>query len=326
MQLIFLKRRFKCVKIPKRGEMVKGIIVKGLGGLYDVKCSGGDTISCKAKGAFRHEKIKPTIGDFVNLSADPSGNTVIESIEPRRSLLIRPPVANLDILFVVIPARDPQPDLLTADKLISIAEYNHIEPVIIIAKSDLAKDAAQKLSDLYKACGFEVFLLSAKTGMGIDHLKTYIDEHMQNKIAAFAGASGVGKSTLLNRLFPGMGLATGQVSQKTARGRHTTRHVQLFSLQGEGADGSGGYLADTPGFSMLDFVRFDFYDKEALPQTFREFAPYLYDCRYTGCTHTVEQGCAVRRAVASGQIPPSRHESFLQIYRDIKDKRPWNSK
>lgn len=213
---------------------MKGIIVKGLGGLYDVKCSGGDTISCKAKGAFRHEKIKPTIGDFVNLSADPSGNTVIESIEPRRSLLIRPPVANLDILFVVIPARDPQPDLLTADKLISIAEYNHIEPVIIIAKSDLAKDAAQKLSDLYKACGFEVFLLSAKTGMGIDHLKTYIDEHMQNKIAAFAGASGVGKSTLLNRLFPGMGLATGKSAKKPLGAGIQPAMCSSFRCRGKG--------------------------------------------------------------------------------------------
>lgn len=312
--------------MAKRGDRVEGIIIKGLGGLYDIRLQDGRLVCCKAKGVFRHEQIKPMIGDWVEVSADAGGNQVIESIRPRRSFLIRPPIANIEVLFMVLPSCDPAPDLLTADKLISIAEYHHIEPVIVIAKNDLAPEKAHSLARLYEACGFTVFSVSSKIHEGIDDLRAYIRQHLRGRIAAFAGASGVGKSTLMNSLFPTIKLETGEVSRKTARGRHTTRHVQLFSLAEMADCISSGYIADTPGFSMLDFVRFDFYDKEALPWTFREFEPYLGACRYTGCTHTAEEGCAVLSAMREGKIPASRHQSFLQIYQDIKDKKPWNSK
>ncbi|MCI8331233.1 MAG: ribosome small subunit-dependent GTPase A [Clostridiales bacterium] len=309
-----------------RGDVVEGIIVKGLGGLYDIRFNDGRLVCCKAKGVFRHEQIKPMIGDWVEISTDAGGNQVIESIGTRRSLLIRPPIANVEVLFIVLPSSDPAPDLLTADKLISIAECNHIEPVIVITKSELSPETADSLAQIYETCGFSVFSVSSNTSEGIDDLRAYITQHLQGRIAAFAGASGVGKSTLMNALFPTMKLETGEVSRKTSRGRHTTRHVQLFSLT-EITDGAEeGYIADTPGFSMLDFVRFDFYDKEELPWLFREFEPYLNTCRYTGCTHTAEEGCAVLAAVREGRIPVSRHQSFLQIYGDIKDKKPWNSK
>ncbi|MCI8590500.1 MAG: ribosome small subunit-dependent GTPase A [Clostridiales bacterium] len=306
--------------------MVEGIIVKGLGGLYDIRLNDGSLVFCKAKGVFRHEKIKPMIGDRVEIAADAGGNQVIESIGPRRNVLIRPPIANLDVLFIVLPSTDPVPDLLTADKLISIAEYNQITPVIVVTKNDLAPETAESLVQLYEACGFVVYAVSSKTKAGVDALRTYITRHLQGRIAAFAGASGVGKSTLMNALFPNMALETGEVSHKTSRGRHTTRHVQLFPLAEMADFTAEGYIADTPGFSMLDFVRFDFYDKEALPWTFREFEPFLHACRYTGCTHTAEEGCAVLAAVRDGKIPATRHQSFLQIYKDIKDKKPWNSK
>jgi ribosome biogenesis GTPase len=212
------------------------------------------------------------------------------------------------------------------DKLISIAEHNRIEPVIIVGKSDLSPKHAAELQALYQKAGFASFCVSCEKGDGIDAVADYIRQHARNKLSAFAGASGVGKSTLMNRLFPSLSRLTGDISQKNARGRHTTREVTLFSLSDLWPDcpDADGYIADTPGFSLLDFTRFDFFEKDDLPATMRDFAPYLGKCRWADCTHLKEEGCAVLQAVRRGDIAPSRHESFVTIYNDLKDKHPWS--
>ena len=329
-----------------------GILLQGVGGRYTIRLDDaptdtplhGQTVHCRAKGSFRHDGITPLPGDRVvigysdasysqregGICPDPDGTDIrIEDILPRRNALIRPPMANLDVLFITFAAASPTPILSMIDKLICIAEHNRIEPVIIIGKSELDAAAADAYAALYRKAGFATFALSCYTGEGTDAVRAYIRASLPGKIAAFAGASGVGKSTLMNLLFPALAQETGDVSEKTERGRHTTRKVTLFPAQTLLGDADATalpdcYIADTPGFSLLDFERFDFFEKDDLPATMREFAPYLGQCRYKGCTHTKEEGCAVLDAVAHGEIARSRHDSFLDIYNDLKDKRPWN--
>lgn len=324
----------------------KGKILQGVGGLYTIALSrhdtplDGQTVVCRAKGAFRHEGLTPLPGDDVIVSyddtalrtedgrataAEDGSGLRIDDILPRRCALIRPPMANLEVLFVTMAAAAPAPLLPVVDKLIAIAEHNRIEPVIVVGKSDLDPVRAESIRALYAHAGFDAFVVSCEKGEGIDAVAHYVRTRLRGKIAAFAGASGVGKSTLMNALFPSLAQLTGAISQKNARGRHTTREVTLFSLDDllPSAHVSGGYIADTPGFSMLDFTRFDFFDKDDLPLTMREFAPYLGKCRYTDCTHTKEEECAVLDALRRGDIEPSRHDSFVAMYLDLKDKRPW---
>lgn len=303
-------------------EFEKGIIIKGLGGLYGIKLENGEVINCKAKGAFRHEKITPYAGDKVIIKQSDKG-AVVEEITDRKNHLIRPPVANLDILFVVIAAKKPSPMLSITDKLISIAEYNKIEPVIIISKSDLDEDEAERIADIYRKSGFTVFVSSIDSNK--TELYNFVVEQANGKISAFAGASGVGKSTVMNALFPKLTLETGDVSHKTERGKHTTRHVELFGLDVLTGDCSlKGYIADTPGFSLLDFTRFDFYKKDDLVYTFREFEDYIGTCKYTKCSHTREDGCKIIEAVNNGDITKERHDSYIEIYNTLKNKHDWD--
>lgn len=307
---------------------VKGKIIKGVGGLYTVKICDADSslcgslIACSAKGAFKHANILPLAGDDVTLLEDKSceGQFVISEILDRKNSLIRPPLANLDYIFVTMASAHPTPVLTTVDKMISIAEFNKIEPVIVITKSDLAHGEAELIADIYRRSGFEVFVISSLLGEGIAEIQLFIKENLVGKIAAFAGASGIGKSTLMNALFPNLKLSTSEISRKIERGKHTTRQVELFPVS-DSLD--CGYLADTPGFSMLDFERFDFFDCEDLPLTMREFLPYIGKCRYTKCSHTKEEGCAIVEAVKRGDIPKSRHESFLEIHNTLKAKKKW---
>ena len=308
----------------------KGKILKGVGGLYSVvllEDPDKKEIRCRARGSFRHAHITPLPGDYVILSYDDStpdgedGKFVIDEIVDRKNALIRPPMANLDFLFVTMAAASPAPILSTVDKLISIAEHNNIEPVIVITKQELDEKKAEELYRLYSSCGFNTFMLSAVDNIGISPLDSFIKENLATKTAAFAGASGIGKSTLLNRLFPDLNLSTSQISRKIERGRHTTREVNLFPLSD---DRDCGYIADTPGFSMLDFKRFDFFEKEDLPLTMREFAPYINSCKYSKCSHTKEEGCAVLEAVKDGIIPKSRHDSFLELYEVLKSRKKWD--
>ena len=304
-----------------------GRIIKGVGGLYQVKLPDDTLIACRAKGAFRHDNLTPLVGDLVLLEFEQTGDStrdagaMIREIAPRKNALIRPPLANLDIMFVTLAAAKPAPVLETVDKLICILEHHHITPVVVITKSDADPAYAQTLCDIYSTAGFDTFVTSSKDNRGIDALKAYVKAYCEDKISAFAGASGVGKSTLLNTLFPSLALSTGEISRKIERGKHTTRTVELFAMP----DTERGYIADTPGFSMLDFARFDFFKKEDLPLTMREFAPYLGNCRFTKCSHTKEQGCAILEAVRSGEIPPSRHQSFVAIYDVLKNKHDWDT-
>ena len=305
-------------------ETRKGRIVKGLGGLYEILTPQG-AISCRAKGAFRHQKEAPAVGDLVTVAWDAQKGGVIEAIEPRKNILIRPPLANIDMLFCILPTKDPAPDLFTLDKLIAIAESLSIQPVIVITKGDLDREESERLAAVYQKT-YPTFLLALDEEEGVAFLRQYLLQNAKDKISAFAGVSGAGKSTLVNRLFPALSLQTGTVSPKIGRGRHTTRHVELFPLSSLFHTDGQGFLADTPGFSMLDFQRFDFFSKEELPYTFREFSPYFGRCRYTRCTHLCEEGCAIVEAVARGDIPQSRHESYVTLYGILKNKNPWDKK
>ena len=297
--------------------MIKnGIVIKGLGGLYEVLTDDGEHVSARGKGVLKRDEGKLLIGDRVSVEVDESGRgeTVIAQILPRRNALIRPPLANVSVMVLVASACDPLPSLENIDRLLAVCDYLDILPVLAVSKRDLDETAADALAALYQRAGYRVFLLSSLSGEGTDALLSCLKECLaEGGIAAFAGASGVGKSTLLSALFPHLALATGGLSEKTRRGRHTTRSVELFPS-------FGGFVADTPGFSLLDFERFDFLPFEALLSAFREFLPYIGQCRYDDCTHLKEEGCAVLAAVREGSIAPSRHESYEKLYPVLKAK------
>jgi ribosome biogenesis GTPase len=310
--------------IEKRGK-----VVKGLGGLFEVRIKdeqGISRISCRAKGALHRDDAKVLIGDNVTVSIDEStpDGVVINSVEERKNSLIRPPLANIDYLFIVFAAKKPAPVIETVDKLIAIAEHNAITPVVIITKSDLSSDAAEEYLSIYKNVGIDAFVTSSAQDCGISDLKEYIKAKLsRGETAAFAGASGVGKSTLMNALFPSLALATAEISRKIERGRHTTRHVEIFDIENSE---NTGFLADTPGFSLIDFARFDFFSLDELESTFREFAPYKGKCRYADCAHVGEgaEECAVVAAVQRGGIPESRLESYRSIYKVLKSKKNYD--
>ncbi len=303
----------------------QGKVVKGLGGLYEtrvVEDGKASRLVCHAKGVLRRDEEKVLIGDNVKITIDVStpDGVVISEIEERRNSLIRPPLANLDYLFIVFAAKKPTPVIETVDKLIAIAEHNGIEPVIVITKSDLSNDASEEYAAIYRLAGIRLFITSSEDGQGIDELAAYIKNEVTNgKTAAFAGASGVGKSTLMNALFPSLSLATAEISRKIERGRHTTRHVEIFDIENTE---NTGLLADTPGFSLIDFARFDFFSLEELLPAFRDLLPYVGRCRYSDCAHVgeSESECAVATAAREGKIAPTRLESYRSIYKVLKSK------
>lgn len=302
-----------------------GTVCSTVGGLYEVYTAPeGLSVCCRARGTFRHAGIRPLAGDRVQILRENEQNEWrIEQILPRRCTLLRPALANLDVLALTVAAKDPAPDLLYIDKLLAIAEYHEITPVLIVNKYHNAPQTAEYLQHIYSAAGYTVFLTDLVDRTGTEPLIMYLRSQCTEKIAAFCGPSGVGKSTMLNTLFPTLHLVTGAISEKIARGKHTTRAVSLYPLQALLPGTQSGFLADTPGFSMLDFVHFDFIPLQALPQTFQEFRPFLSACRFKKCTHTKEQGCAVREAVRSGVIAAERHASYCTLWEELKDKRPW---
>ncbi len=289
-----------------------GIITKAIGGLYTVDASDG-IYECNARGVFRKKKISPMCGDRVNFTAAGEG-FVIEEILPRSSELIRPPLANLDLLVFVSSTVEPRPNTLLLDKFIAIAEFKGIRPVVVFTKVD--KQSGTELAEIYRSAGIDVFECDNVTGEGSAEVKAML----QGKLSAFTGNTGVGKSSLLNNMFPELELATGEISKKLGRGRHTTRHVQLYKLEG------GGYIADTPGFSSFDTNRYDIIFKEKLAGCFVEFADYTDKCRFPDCSHTKEKGCAVIEAVKAGEIPQSRFDSYVQMYEEAKQLKEWEYK
>lgn len=315
-----------CRRWRRNGDLmdlkIKGKIMGLLGGLYTVRTKDGDgykEISCRARGVFRHGNQSPMVGDDVILDvSEGEQNAVIDEICERKNSLIRPPLANLDTIFVTMAASSPKPMLDMTDKLTAILEHNDITPVIVVGKCELDREYAAVIKETYEKAGYRVFVLSCVTGEGIDEIQNYINTSLDGKIAAFAGASGVGKSTLMNKLFPMLELGTGDVSRKTARGKHTTRAVTLFPI------GENFFLADTPGFSMLDFERFDFFDLDQLPLCFPEINDRIGECKYTKCTHLKEEGCAIVEAVKRGEIAKSRHESYVMLYDILKNKHKWD--
>lgn len=305
-----------------------GKIVKGLGGLYETRIvteGRVERLVSRAKGILRRDEEKLLVGDNVTVSIDESieGGIVISEVEERKNSLIRPPLANLDYIFIVFAAKKPTPVIETVDKLISIAEHNKIVPVVVITKSDVGADAAEEYAAIYRQVGIDTFITSSNSGEGISALSEYIRANVRDgKTSAFAGASGVGKSTLMNALFPHLSLATSEISRKIERGRHTTRHVEIFDIE---ESANTGFLADTPGFSLIDFARFDFYELDELLPTFRELLPYVGKCRYADCAHVGETAdeCAVARAAEEGEIPLTRLESYRSIYRTLKAKKKY---
>lgn len=292
---------------------MQGLIIKAIGGVYTVKASDG-LYECKARGVFRKQNISPVCGDKVGFTLQSDGSGVIEEISQRSSLLIRPPLANLDLLMIVASSCEPQPNLLLLDKFIAIAVYKNITPVIVFTKVD-KQDISEYLG-IYRQAGIKAIAVDNLTGAGSDEVR----ECMIGKLSAFTGNTGVGKSSLLNNIFPGMQLATGEISRKLGRGRHTTRHVELFELP------EGGYVADTPGFSSFDTNRYDIIFKDELADCFIEFQAFKDKCMFADCSHTSEKGCAVIQAVKEGSIPESRHHSYIEMYNEAKLLKEWEHK
>ncbi|HBB71129.1 MAG TPA: ribosome small subunit-dependent GTPase A [Ruminococcus sp.] len=285
-----------------------GIITKCLGGLYTVESPDG-IYECRARGVFRNKGISPCAGDRVVF-----GDGVITAVEERRNYIVRPPLANLDQLIFITSVADPAPNLLILDKFIAVAEYKGIEPVVAITKTDLADSAP--LRETYSGIGIRVLEIDYSRSESVEAVR----ELLRGKISAFTGNSGAGKSTLLNAAYPELKLATGEISRKLGRGRHTTRHAELYRLE------DGGYIADTPGFSTFDTNRYDIIRKEELAGCFREFAPYIGGCRFRDCAHLCEKGCTIVEAVEKGLIPESRHESYVAMYQEAKQLKEWELK
>lgn len=289
---------------------MQGIILKALSGFYYVSCDG-ILYECRARGGFRKDGISPLVGDNVEFSATDSSHGVVEKIMERTSCLERPPIANIEKLFIVSAYTTPAPDALLIDRLTAIAVFHGIDPVIVFNKCDTG--SFQEWKQIYINAGFKTFVVSAQTGEGIDELK----KEMCGCICAFAGNSGVGKSSILNAVFMDFDIATGEVSEKLGRGRHTTRHTELYRHP------LGGYIADTPGFSSIETDRDDLLFKEKLPDCFPDIKEYTDNCRFTSCTHTCENGCAVIEALNQGKIEPTRHKSYVTLYEEMKNLKPW---
>ncbi len=289
-----------------------GIIIKALSGFYYVE-SSDKIYECKARGSFRKNGVSPLVGDKVEIDIIDDTHGVVDLILDRKNLLARPNVANIDKLFIVSAFQTPAPNAYIIDKITAIAVYNNIEPIIVFNKCDMG-DFGNWL-EIYNNAGFKTYVVSAETGEGIDALKS----ELKGVTSAFTGNSGVGKSSILNRLFGECVIKTGEVSQTLGRGRHTTRHIEAYKLS------FGGYVVDTPGFSSIENEEHEYTFKERLPELFLDFCDYIDNCRFTGCSHTKEKGCAVIAAVENGEIEKTRHQSYLQLTEELKDLKPWES-
>lgn len=299
----------------------RGIIIKGVGGEYQVICDG-ELYKCKARGLFRKRHEKPLAGDYVVIRDD---DTLISEILPRKNQLIRPPMANLDIVFIAVASAAPDPQYLYIDKLIISAVNQGIQPVLVVTKSDVSPESAKSIKEIYEKVGLPVFVTSYNNTESRNAIHQWLRDNAKEKVCAFIGVSGVGKSTLMNDLF-GLSLQTNEISRKIERGQNTTREVTLFPLSELVGDGASGYIADTPGFEHLDFVNFDFISKKDLVGAFLDFDDYIGYCKYRKCTHTVEEGCAVLEAIEQGKIAKSRHESYVTLYNELKNKPFWEEK
>lgn len=293
-------------------DFANGRIIRSLSGFYEVETAQG-CVECKARGHFRKEHISPLVGDMVDISIS-GGKGMVEHIEPRKNQFVRPAVSNMDLLVLLAANVTPVTEPFLIDRVAAIAGNQNVPVAICVNKCDL--DPADQLVEIYEKAGFPTFRVSAWTGQGIEQLR----QQIAGKTVVFTGNSGVGKSSVLNRLAPELQLAVGEVSQKLGRGRHTTRHVELYHLQ------DGTYVADTPGFASFDTDQMEIILKENLQYAFMDFAPYLGHCQFHDCAHTVEPGCAIREAVTCGEIAHSRYKSYCRLYEKAKEIRLWEQK
>ena len=289
-----------------------GRIIRSLSGFYEVQTAEG-TVTCRARGSLRRTHESPMTGDMVEITVE-KGKGMVEKILPRRNQFVRPAVANVDALVIFAANTNPITEPFLIDRVAAIAGDQEVDVILCVNKCDL--DPAEDLIRIYTHAGFRCVTASAETGAGVEQLR----ELIRGKLVAFTGNSGVGKSSILNRLCPELNLPTGEVSEKLGRGRHTTRHVELYDL------GQGTYVADTPGFSSFDTDQMEVMLKENLQYAFPDFEPYIGSCQFRDCTHRKEPGCAVRAALDAGSIEPTRYDSYLRLYEKAAQIKEWELK
>lgn len=287
-----------------------GQIIKALSGFYYVDTGDAQVIPCRGRGKLRHQKVTPLVGDRVEITRLDDGSGMVDSVLPRKNQFHRPMVANIDQLVIVASAATPVTDPFLIDRMAAMSEWKGCQTLICFNKCDLAQ--ADEFVKLYQKAGFPTLQISAETGHGIGNLSAALT----GKVSAFTGNSGVGKSSILNALKPDFALQVGEVSEKLGRGRHTTRHVELFSV-------GDGLVADTPGFSAFDVDQMEPIPKDKLASAFPEFAPYICQCRFQGCAHIKERGCGVLAALAEGTVASSRHKSYVRLYEQAKELPSW---
>lgn len=288
-------------------------IIKALSGFYYVQTEDG-VVECRARGRFRRQDQSPLVGDFVRITRQGAGKGVLEELLPRKNAFIRPAVANIDQLVVLASCAVPVTEPFLIDRVLAIAQLQSVPALVVVNKDDLA--SAQPLAEIYRRAGVPVLVTSAETGEGIDALRAAL----AGKLSCLIGNSGVGKSSLLNCVCPGLQLPVGEVSEKLGRGRHTTRHIELYALAPD------TFVADTPGFSAFDTERMELVHKEQLQYAFPEFAPYLGHCQFPDCAHRKEPGCAVRKALADGRIGQTRYDSYERLYEMASQIKEWELK
>ena len=290
--------------------MIEGRIVKALSGFYYVQCDQ-EIVACRARGRFRLDGLSPLVGDRVTLDRQEDGTGTVTGVLPRRNAFGRPAVANVDLLVMVVSEAIPETDPYLADRVTVRCEKNRVGAALVINKCDLS--SGERLASIYAGTGYPVWIVSAATGEGIDALR----EGLAGKICCFTGNSGVGKSSVLNALDASLSIPTGEVSEKLGRGRHTTRHVELYDI------GDGIYIADTPGFASFGDELEEPIRPEELSALFPDFSGFRSGCRFMDCTHRREPGCRVREAVGDGSVHPSRYASYLRLYEEASAVPRW---
>lgn len=289
--------------------MIEGVIIKGISGFYYVEDNMGSIFECKARGKFKKDGFSPMVGDRVYIEQLDDGHGVISEILPRKNELIRPAVANIDQAVLVFAVKKPDLNYALLDKLLIFIEHHGIDALICINKSDLDNEnEIERIIQIYNEIGYDVIRTNGKTGEGIEELR----EKLKDRISVFAGPSGVGKSTIFNRIQSKVVMETGEISKKIERGKHTTRHAELIEIS------KGSFVVDTPGFSSLDL---SFIKAEELQNSFREFAEYLGDCKYNSCLHFKENECRIKEMVANGRISLERYNTYIEMLQELQENR-----